>query len=288
MKKNMLHDIVKIIEELKEYWPLTLRQIYYQLVSKELIDNKQSEYKSLSRLLVKAREDNSIDWDCMIDRTRSFYQIPSYPDYEHFIRSQIYKFADKRYYWRDMQQGQKKYIEVWIEKDALSSIFEDVVQDYSINLVVCKGYPSRTFLKDFIDRSLKKESLILYFGDLDPSGINIFDTTKKYFTENISKFDMKRYALTFDQINDFNLPHSPEAIKKKDTRTKDYIDKYGKYAVELDSLRPDILINIINKAILENLDKSSFELQQKKNERELKKIDNIKSEMTKYFNNLKL
>lgn len=284
MKINMLYDIVKIIKELETYWPLTLRQIYYQLVSKELIQNKQSEYKSLSRLLVKAREDNSISWNCMIDRTRNYYQVPIHCNYRHFVNERI-KFFSSDYYWHNMMQNQPKKIEVWIEKDSLSEIFKDVVNEYSINLVVCKGYPSKTFLNNFVERnkSNHKQTLILYFGDLDASGINIFDTTKEYFKKRIINFDMKRYALTINHVKEFKLPHSPDAIKPKDARTKDYIKKYGKYAVELDSLHPDILTKIIHDAIKDNLDLSQFNKQLKVRESEKKQIDEIKDKLNEFF-----
>jgi hypothetical protein len=290
MKQDMLYDIVLIIKELESYWPLTLRQIYYQLVSKELIPNKQAEYKSLSRLLVKAREDNCISWDCMIDRTRNFYKVPVHNNYRHFVNEFRETFSSN-YYWHNMMENQNKKIEIWIEKDALSEIFKDVINQYSIDLVVCKGYPSKTFLNDFVDRNNSniidhkryKQTLILYFGDLDASGINIFDTTKKYFEERITNFDMKRYALTLEQVEEFNLPHSPDSLKQKDSRTKKYIEKYGQYAVELDSLHPDILTKIIHDAIRNNLDLSKFKEQIKIKEDQINKIDKIKDKLDTFF-----
>jgi len=51
----------KIVQQtnriLSEYeYPLTLRQVYYRLVSQNTIPNTKSAYNSLSKMLVKARE----------------------------------------------------------------------------------------------------------------------------------------------------------------------------------------------------------------------------------------
>jgi hypothetical protein len=260
MKKNLLPLIAEIIEDNREYWPLTLRQIYYQLVSKELIPNKQTEYKSLSRMLSIAREGNVIPWECMQDRTRTFSSYPIVKDKFAFIDKSIKSFLDSRYYYRDLQASQNIYLELWIEKDALFSLFKSVADKYFIPIVVCKGYPSKTFLKMFIDRIPKNEKSIkiLYFGDMDASGLNIFDTTEKYFKEKVDNFSMNRQALLPEQIKKYKLPYSPDAVKASDTRTKAYIKKYGEIAVELDSLNPSDLHNIIDRSIKSNIDMTVF------------------------------
>jgi hypothetical protein len=290
MKAKILPEIVEIVNGLKDYWGLTLRQIYYQLVSRELIENKQTEYKSLSRLLVKAREDGLLDWQAMEDRTRAHYGTSNlFCSAAHYIQHDIDVFADSRYYMRDLQQGQPRYIEIWIEKDALSSIFKKVADRYSIPLTVCKGYPSRTFLNNFKTRANGKleNSLILYFGDLDPSGLNIFDTTREYFLKSLDGFDMTRIALTEQQVHDYNLPHSPEAIKSKDSRTKAYVKKYGMYAVELDALQPDALANIVNTAILSSIDIDMYDMQLSNYRQDIKRIETCREKAFGFLNRLK-
>jgi hypothetical protein len=220
MKNNILPEIISIINSFREYWPLTLRQIYYQLVAKELILNNKNEYKSLSRMLTTARENNKISWDCMHDRTRIFFEKPVEMDANNFIKWQSKAFLNEHSYFRDLMQEQLKYIEIWIEKDALYSLFEKVCIKHCIPLVVCKGYPSTTFKNNYINRSkCDKDNLILYFGDMDASGLNIFDTTKEYFGNKLNNFKMDRIALNKEQISKYKLPASPDAIKVNDSRT---------------------------------------------------------------------
>ena len=64
------------------------------------------------------------------------------------------------------------------------------------------------------------------------------------------------------------MPYSPDAVKASDTRTKAYIKKYGEIAVELDSLNPGDLHNIIDKSIKSNIDMTTFE-----NEKAIMDID---------------
>lgn len=53
--KAMLDVINLIIDEYQEQgYTLTLRQLYYQLVSRDVIPNKQTEYSKLSTLLKRA------------------------------------------------------------------------------------------------------------------------------------------------------------------------------------------------------------------------------------------
>ena len=66
--EQIVQKVVSIIGQFSQ--PLTLRQIYYQLVSRQVIENKESAYKYLSRLLVKAREDGVIGYEDLVDRTR--------------------------------------------------------------------------------------------------------------------------------------------------------------------------------------------------------------------------
>src|SRR5437773_1443904 len=74
----LLLVINKIIIEYKmQGYILTLRQLYYQLVSKNIIKNDDKEYKKLSSLLVSGRMAGIVDWSAIEDRVR----VPKVPFY---------------------------------------------------------------------------------------------------------------------------------------------------------------------------------------------------------------
>src|ERR1044072_5302001 len=52
-------------------YDLTLRQLYYQFVARDLSPNTQQEYKRLGAIINDARLAGLIDWDHLVDRTRN-------------------------------------------------------------------------------------------------------------------------------------------------------------------------------------------------------------------------
>ena len=151
LQLEKLNKVKEILKELREYIPLTLRQIYYQLVGKGYIENKVSEYGMLSNLLKWARIDGHISWEDIEDRVRAFHDLTGWSDSEEFVDASLRHFLSG--YRRDLLQTQDKYIETWIEKDALSSIFIKVAKPYTIPVVVCRGFSSISFLKSCQSRS---------------------------------------------------------------------------------------------------------------------------------------
>jgi len=274
-----LNKVKEILEELKDYLPLTLRQIYYQLVAKGFIENKVSEYTMLSNLLKWGRIDNYISWDNIEDRTRAYHNLTGWEDKDEFTGQELKYFLTR--YRRDLLQTQKKYIEVWIEKDALSSIFRKGCNPYTVSVVVCRGFSSVSFLNDFRERLKNypdKEAVMLYFGDFDPSGMEMLTAMRTTLGEEMKVYrtEFKRIALLKEDISKYNLPHSPDALKKTDTRARKHVETYGELAVELDALRPDVLQDKIKTAIESELDVKAFNAQIKIERKEIDMLNKLK------------
>lgn len=265
-QQGKLKKVLEVLNELEDYKPLTLRQIYYQLVGKGYIDNSVSQYGMLSQLIKWARIDGYIEWEDIEDRVRSMHDLRGWISDESFIRQEINGFLEG--YRRDFLQSQTKYIEVWVEKDALSSIFTKVATDYSVPVVVCRGFSSVTFLNEFKERISDyqdegKEVIMLYFGDFDPSGMEMLESMKITLEQElkVTGVEFKRVGLNKSDIARYNLPNDPSAIKKTDKRTKKFQKKYGNYAVELDALKPNILEAKIQGAIEAEIDMAKYVLE---------------------------
>lgn len=267
-----LKIINSVIEDYqKQGYKLTLRQLYYQLVSRNIIANIDAEYGALSRLLTKGRMGGVIDWDAIEDRLRQ----PYIPYWVENIPDAINDTV--RAYRLNRQEGQKNYIEVWCEKDAISNVLKRITQYYHIYLMVNRGYSSCSAMYDSYNRieyHTKQNLHILYCGDHDPSGLDMIrDITERLMRFGLSDIDIKHVAITKEQIKEYNPPPNP--AKLSDTRATNYIAKYGNVSWEVDALRPDILHRIITDNIKELVDINLFSKMIRKEEEDKKELANF-------------
>ncbi len=267
------------MDEFAAYKPLTLRQIYYQLVGKGYIENTKSQYGMLSNLLKWARIDGHVSWADIEDRVRAFHNAEGWTSKAEFLNRSLSRFLEQ--YKRDLWQTQDKYVEVWIEKDALSSVFTRVCSPLGISVVVCRGFSSVSFLYEFKSRLVKRngrEPVMLYFGDFDPSGMEMLEAMKTTLSDElgVNGLEFKRIALLKDDIFTHKLPHDPRALKKSDTRAKKHVEAYGELAVELDALRPDILEQQIEDAIDSEMDIDAYNTEVERHNMEIKEIAVLK------------
>ena len=242
---------------------MTLRQIYYRLVSKHIFPNNLNQYKALSRYLVKARENGDVDWRKIEDRARTVhggdYGYDDIDNIKEFVEKEAKKFKEawKRIYLTSWK-GQDNYVEVWIEKDALSRLAETAVDDLDVKVCPSKGYSSFTYIAETVNRLRRIEDKnihILYFGDFDPSGLDIerdlYERLIRYGAP--SDLQVTRIALSREQIDEYDLPPFP--AKVKDARYSRFVYETGSDdSVELDALEPPILSTMIYDAVSELID----------------------------------
>jgi hypothetical protein len=246
----MLERINTILEEYRnDGYVLTLRQLYYQLVSKDIIPNNDREYAKLSNILKKGRMAGIVDWSAIEDRVR----VPKLPywvrDVQHAIQDTIEQYRINR------MQGQQRNIEIWVEKDALSNVLFRVTSKYHIRLMVNRGYSSISAMYD-AHRRLRSGDVILYFGDHDPSGKDMVRDIRERMKEFGREVDVRPVALTMEQIRRFNPPPNPAKIT--DPRAKWYIREYGRTSWELDALPPRELIRLAEEAVEELIDLDQY------------------------------
>jgi len=248
--------VIKINAILEEYsrqgYILTLRQLYYQLVSRDLIPNTDREYKNLSTLLGNARMGGYVDWNAIEDRTRVPKRSYVADDLQDAMNDIIYSYKLNR------MEGQDIYIEVWIEKDALSSIFKRVTEDYTLRLMVNRGYSSISAMHNAYKRFRGQgQSVILYFGDHDPSGLDMVRDVHERLLEFGEDVEVRQLALTMPQIEMYNPPPNPTKIT--DPRAEWYINEHGNTSWELDALQPSVLEQICRDEIENMIDREIYE-----------------------------
>lgn len=269
-----LERINSILEEYREDgYVLTLRQLYYQLVSRDIIPNQQKEYAKLSLLLTKGRMAGVVDWEIIEDRVRKPH-LPYWVDgIEDAIKDTI------RQYRLNRQEGQENYIEVWIEKDALSGVLRRITEKYHIRLMVNRGYSSTSAMYDAYKRFRyemvvnDKKGIILYLGDHDPSGLDMIRDIKDRLLEFGVNVEVNQIGLTQQQIKQYNPPPNPAKIK--DPRAKWYIEEYGNTSWEVDALPPKILNTLVETNIKKIIDIETYESMIKKEDSDIRKLSRI-------------
>jgi hypothetical protein len=282
---EFVEEVEDILDGLRSYWPLTLRQIYYQLVAALVIDNNDKEYRKLSSKLAQARLQGLIPWEAMEDRTRSTMHSAGWEEEADFIERETEKFLLG--YRRDLLQSQEYAYELWVEKDALSSICHEVAFKYCIPVIVAKGFSSISYVhqcRKRIERNLEwgKKTRILYFGDLDPSGWFMLPAMLETLQDEMELGDAVegiRGALTPEQVRKYSLPKDPKALKAKDPRAKKYVEMFGTLAVELDALSPPILQEVITETIEGTIDMDAFEEELEEQEEERVRLAELRTDI---------
>ena len=260
MQKQSLELLEQVQEIIRGYdFALTLRQIYYQLVARQIIPNQQKYYMKLSRLCVTGRDEGILPEDAFADRLRKVDKPSSWIDLNEFMESV------RKSYCKDKWQDQDSYLEIWTEKDALRSVLTEITYPYDINLMVVRGQVSRTAIYEAYERYYEaqrnaKDCYLYYAGDFDPSGLSIYHSLVKRISdygEAGEDITFERIALTPEQIEEYDLPSDPG--KQADPNYKRFVAEYGNNVVELDSLPPDALRGVVMNCIASHIDPQILE-----------------------------
>lgn len=226
---------------------LTLRQLYYKFVARDLIPNTEQSYKSLGSLISDARLAGLVDWEAIQDRTRNLQENVHW-DSPHEI---IQVYSD--YYTVSRWDNQTYRPEVWVEKDAVVGIIEGVCSRLDVPYFACRGYTSQSEMWRAGRRiqtyyEWGQRPIIFHLGDHDPSGIDMTRDIRErlnLFCED--EVEVQRIALNMDQIERLQPPPNP--AKVTDSRFDDYLRQYGSESWELDALEPSYIVELIEKSI---------------------------------------
>jgi hypothetical protein len=238
-----------------EIQPATVRQIFYQAVSRGLIEKTEAAYKNtVVRLLTDMRLEGSLPFYWIADNTRWMRK----PMTHSSLESAIKRTAEA--YRRSVWDNQDVYVEVWLEKDALSGVLWDVTAEWDVPLMVTRGYASVSYLYTAAETIIaqNKPTNIYYFGDYDPSGVDIPRNVEARLREFApdTEIHFERVAVNPEQITALKLPTRP--TKKTDSRSKDFQGE----SVEVDAIPPDTLRALAEECITQHIDARELEVMQ--------------------------
>lgn len=261
-------------------YSLTLRQLYYQLVARAILPNKQSEYKRLGSIINDARMAGMVDWSAIVDRTRSLRGNSHWDDPAEIMESAVQSYLT------DKWATQPRRVEAWIEKDALVGVIQRICKKLDIDYFSCRGYASASSVWEAGQRMRRygkqwQEPLILFLSDHDPSGMDMArDVEDRLRIFSGGQVKVKRIALTMDQIEEYDPPPNP--AKTTDSRYQEYLEQYGDESWELDALEPSVLSGLIEDEVLAVRDENIWIKAVKKERDDLTILQNALSEVRGY------
>jgi hypothetical protein len=285
------------VDYARQGYNLTLRQLYYQFVAHHGLPNSDRSYKRLGDVINKARLAGFIDWNYLVDRTRT----PSLPYVsgtpEELVRTTANAYA------LDKRADQDVHVEVWVEKEALAEVAQRAGNQFDVPTFSCRGYTSASAMylagrRLFQAISRGQAVRILHLGDHDPSGIDmtrdITDRLERFLVidwlyerspsqthdyqelwgecqatlrdPSLVPFQVDRIALNMDQIDEYDPPPNP--AKVTDSRAAGYIERFGEESWELDALAPDVLVALISEHVAEHTDQTRVDALQEEEDRD--------------------
>jgi hypothetical protein len=257
----------------RQGYDLTLRQLYYQFVSRDWIPNRDTEYKRLGSVINDARLAGLLDWNYIVDRTRNLEELAHWSNPAELIDAAAKQYRIEK--WAE----QDTYVEVWIEKDALKGVLEACCPALDVPFFSCRGYTSQSEIWGAARRlgskiDAGKNVVVIHLGDHDPSGIDMTrdiehrlamfiaqdclgapaapaqdlrDYIETYLEDVEGRLTIDRIALNMNQIQRYGPPPNP--AKLTDARARGYVAAHGSSSWELDALDPDTLVELVRDAV---------------------------------------
>jgi hypothetical protein len=239
--------LIAITEELN---PITVRGVFYQTTVRIplLVPKDQKGYGLVQRRLVKLREWGKVPYGHITDGTRWRHGRTRYEGLKDFQAHAASLY--RRDYWAQADV----HVEVWIEKDALAGvIFPTVVDEWGLDLMVNKGFASRTYLFEAGEylAALDKPTHIYILSDFDSSGKCAARKVEVWLRRFAPRVELHVHdlAVTKPQIVGWDLPSRPMKTGKGTHGGAKFAKEHGDRAVELDAIRPDRLRQLVSDAI---------------------------------------
>jgi hypothetical protein len=230
--------------------PMTVRQVFYQATVNGVVEKTESGYTKVQTDLVLMRKSGELPYFWLADSTRWQRKPLSFDSVGDALRETA------QFYRKNLWATADSYVEVWLEKDALSGVVYPITSLYDVPLMVARGYASLSFLHTAADyiSSLNVPAYIYHLGDYDPSGVNAGEKIEETLREMApdSEIIFERLAVEPEQIEAWNLPTRP--TKASDSRAKNF----GEVSVELDAIDPDRLRSLVRRAIENHLPEHEY------------------------------
>ena len=262
----LLADIAAVLDEYREYLPLTIRQVFYRLVGKGY-PKTENFCERVGDVCTRARRSGRIPFADIRDDgvSRQGGEGYTYTSPEKFYadQSEIYN-----YYKRSWHADQPAYVQVLCEAAGMVPMLARAVRRYRVAVASSSGFDSLTVKHDLFREALRREeefgqrTVLLHLGDHDPSGVWMHES----MAEDLAVFChdhedapddliwLRRIALTPQQITELGIEPQPDAVKPSNSHSKAFIGRGLEPAAQLEAIPPDTLTVIVRQAVETALD----------------------------------
>lgn len=225
--------------------PVTLRGVYYRVVSAGAVDKTELGYRAVGRRLLALRRSGVVPYGWITDGTRYILHRPSWSNADAALNALASSY--RRMLWLD----QRVSVQLFTEKDAIIGVVSEVATRWDVPLGSMHGYSSETFPYEVACELPANQPTVIYqLGDHDPSGVGAWE----HFTRTVRGFAPEadvtfvRLAVTEEQITQYELPTRP--TKTTDPRARSFRGE----SVEVDAIPASILRRLVEEAITSHLD----------------------------------
>lgn len=260
----------------KGIYDLSVRQIYYQLVSADEFENSLSNYNKIGNIISDGRMAGLISWDSIVDRNRTLYGTRTWDNMMSALKTMRAKY--KLNLWED----QDWYPVCGVEKAALEGVVGSICSELRIDYIAFRGYSSQSqswSLGQRFAAAYKRgqRPILFYLHDHDPSGLDMIrDHRERMSLFCGAQVMVQPLALNMTQIQEHNPP--PNVAKESDSRFADYQQKYGDESWELDALDPLLIQKLISDAVLMIRDEDKWDANLAREVDDLRAIDDMIAE----------
>lgn len=236
--------------------PVTLRGVYYRVVSAGAVEKTENGYRLVGRQVLKLRRSGRLPYHHITDGTRWIVKPNTWSDVDEMLNDAAASY--RRALWRD----QDVEVHVFTEKDAISGVIGPVTDKWDVPLGVLRGYASESFCYSMAQAVMAagKPVHVYQLGDHDPSGLDAWRDFQTKVTGFVGSRHwpvvFKRIAVTPDQIRDFGLPTRP--TKASDSRARSFDGE----SVEVDAIPPTVMRQLLDDAITQHIDPEAYRLHQ--------------------------
>jgi hypothetical protein len=264
-----------MVEIASEIQPCGVRELFNR---KLIASMERNCTKKVSELSVIAREEGRMSWEWIDDPTRAEQRVATWADPVAYARTV------QRSYRRNKWADQPTHVSVWSEKSTVEGTIRPVLERYEVGYQSLHGWSGATVVWDAAQANLDRHqnTLILYIGDYDPSGMYMSEVDlpkrlARYSSDTPadkdidlgwarrqladSRLEIRRIALTeADTVALGAATRFPASDKKGDSEKRGdsrygwFVEHHGHWCWELDALSPKVLRDRLERAIVAELD----------------------------------
>jgi hypothetical protein len=244
-----------LCQEAATLHPITLRGLFYRVVSTGFLPSTDKEYYDrVGRMVTRLRRKGLIPYDWIVDSVRSTDKPSSWSGLGDFAETV------RRAYRKDFWKHMPCYIHVFTEKDAIAGVIQPVTREYDVRLSPIRGYTSESFVWGIADqwKRIEKPIFAAYLGDYDPSGFDIErDLRAKLADLSGRDFEWVRLGVNKADFIEYDLVRLKP--KKNDNRFAKFQVKHGNDCAEIDALPPNKIRELVRGFIEDHIPQDEWQ-----------------------------